>query len=79
MDMDSQPCDMFVDISGDDCNAPDSKLGEALEVLEAGRVLMAVSQKQAMFFDVPSYCRQMNLELVGQGDDGEQFYFLIKK
>jgi TusA-related sulfurtransferase len=79
MDTDSIPCDMYVDISGLDCGAPFSKLAEAVEVLEDGKVLMAVTQKEAMVSDVPSYCRQMNLELVGQGEDDQQFYFLIKK
>ena len=79
MDIGSIPCDMYVDISGLDCGAPFSKLSEAIEVLESGRVLMAVTQKEAMQSDVSSYCRQMNLELVDQGEDGEQFYFLIKK
>ncbi|MDH3342892.1 MAG: sulfurtransferase TusA family protein [Gammaproteobacteria bacterium] len=76
---DSIPCDMYVDISGSDCGAPFSRLAEAINVLEEGKVLMAVSQKNAMVADVPAYCRQMNLELVGQGEEGEQFYFLIKK
>ena len=79
MDIGSIPCDMFVDISGDDCSAPSSKLGDALGVLESGRVLMAVSQKQALQSDVPSYCQQMNLELVDQGEDDQQVYFLIRK
>ncbi|MCK5263314.1 MAG: sulfurtransferase TusA family protein [Gammaproteobacteria bacterium] len=79
METDSIPCDMYVDISGLDCGAPFSKLAEAIEVLEDGKVLMAVTQKEAMVSDVPSYCRQMNLELVGQGEDDQQFYFLIKK
>ena len=79
MEDNSIPCDMYVDISGLDCGAPFSKLAEAVEVLEDGKVLMAVTQKDAMVSDVPAYCRQMNLELVGQGEDGEQFYFLIKK
>ncbi|MCK5002839.1 MAG: sulfurtransferase TusA family protein [Gammaproteobacteria bacterium] len=79
MDTDSIPCDMYVDISGLDCGAPFSKLAEAVDVLEDGKVLMAVTQKEAMLSDVPAYCRQMNLELVGQGEDDQQFYFLIKK
>ena len=70
---------MYVDISASDCGAPFSKLAEALEVLEDGKVLMAVMQKEASASDVQSYCQQMNLELVGQGEDGEQFYFLIRK
>ena len=79
MDIGSIPCDMYVDISGLDCGAPFSKLAEAVEVLEAGKVLMAVTQKEAMQSDIPAYCRQMNLELVDQGEDGQQFYFLIRK
>ena len=70
---------MYVDISGLDCAAPFLKLAEAIEVLESGRVLMAVTQKQAMQSDVPAYCRQMNLELIDQGEDDQQFYFLIRK
>ena len=79
MDIGSIPCDMYVDISGVDCGAPSSKLTEAIEILEPGRVLMAVAQKQAMQSDVPAYCRQMSLELVDQGEDEQQFYFLIRK
>ena len=79
MDIGSISCDMYVDISGLDCGAPFSKLSEAIEVLESGRVLMAVTQKEAMQSDIPAYCRQMNLELLDQGEDKEQFYFLIKK
>ena len=79
MDIGSIPCDMYVDISGLDCGGPFSKLAEAVEMLEDGKVLMAVTQKEAMLSDVPAYCRQMNLELVGQGEDDQQFYFLIKK
>ena len=79
MDIGSIPCDMYVDISGLDCGVPFSKLAEAVQVLESGRVLMAVTKKEAMQSDVPAYCRQMNLELVDQGEDGQQFYFLIRK
>ncbi len=79
MDIGSVACDMFVDISGQDCAAPSSKLSEAIEVLAAGKVLMAVAQKEVMQSDVPAYCQQMNLELLDQGEDDQQFYFLIKK
>jgi len=79
MDIGSIPCDIYVDISGLDCAMPFSKLAEAVEALEPGMKLLAVTQKQAMKSDVPACCRQMNLELVEQGEDGEQFYFLIKK
>ena len=71
--------DLFVDISGLDCGAPFSKLTEAVEALEPGKTLLAVTQKAAMQSDVPSYCRQMDLVLVEQGEDNEQFYFLIRK
>jgi TusA-related sulfurtransferase len=70
---------MYVDISGLDCGAPFSKLTEAVEVLEPGRTLLAVTQKAAMQSDVPSYCRQMDLVLIEQGEDNEQYYFLIRK
>jgi len=79
MDISSIECNMYVDISGLDCAVPFSKLTEAVEALEVGMKLLAVSQKEAMQSDVPSYCRQMNLKLLEQGEDGEQFYFLIKK
>ncbi len=79
MDIGSIECNMYVDISGLDCGAPFSKLAEAVEALEPGMKLLAVTQKKAMQSDVPSYCRQMSLELVEQSEDGEQFYFLIRK
>ena len=79
MDIGSIECNMYVDISGLDCAVPFSKLAEAIEALEPGMKLLAVTQKQAMKSDVPAYCRQMNLDLVEQGEDGEQYYFLIKK
>ena len=72
-------CDMYVDISGLDCGAPFSKLTEAIEALKPDASLLAVTQKAAMQSDVPAYCRQRNLELVEQGEDNEQYYFLIKK
>jgi TusA-related sulfurtransferase len=79
MDIGSIECNMYVDISGLDCAVPFSKLAEAIEVLEPGMKLLAVTQKQAMQSDVPAYCRQMNLELIEQGEDDQQFYFLIRK
>ena len=79
MDIGSIECNMYVDISGLECAVPFSKLAEAVEALEQGMKLLAVTQKEAMISDVPAYCRQMNLELLEQGEDGEQFYFLIKK
>ena len=79
MDIGSIECNMYVDISGLDCAVPFSKLAEAIEALEPGMKLLAITQKEAMVSDVPAYCRQMNLELIDQGEDGQQFYFLIKK
>ena len=78
MSIDSIPCDLFVDISGADCALPFSKLNDALEVLLPGQTLMAVSKKQALQSDIPAFCRQRNLQLVGQGEMDEMFYFLIK-
>ena len=78
MNLDSIPCDLFVDISGTDCAVPFSKLNDALEVLSAGQTLMAVSRKQALLSDIPAFCRQRNLQLVDQGEVDDQFYFLIK-
>ncbi len=79
MSLDSIPCDLFVDISGADCEVPFSKLNDALEVLLPGRTLMAVSKKQALHSDIPGFCRQRNLQLVDQGELDGQFYFLIKQ
>lgn len=78
MSLDSIPCDLFVDISGTDCAVPFSKLNDALEVLSTGQTLMAVSRKQALQSDIPAFCRQRNLQLVGQGEMDDMFYFLIK-
>lgn len=78
MNLDSIPCDVFVDISGTDCAVPFSKLNDALKALLPGQVLMAVSKKQALQNDIPAFCRQRNLLLLDQGEAEEQFYFLIK-
>lgn len=78
-DIESIQCDMYVDISGLDCGAPFSKLTEAVEALVTGKTLLAVTQKSAMQSDIPAYCRQKQLVLVEQGEDNEQYYFLIRK
>lgn len=78
MNLDSIPCDLFVDISGSDCTLPFSKLNDALEVLLPAQTLMAVSTKQALQSDIPAFCRQRNLQLVDQGEIDEMYYFLIK-
>ncbi len=77
MSIDSIPCDLFVDISGTDCAVPFSRLSDALEVLLPGQTLMAVSRKQALQADIPAFCQQRDLQLMGQGEVDEQFYFLI--
>lgn len=78
MSVDSIPCDLFVDISGADCTVPSSKLSDALEVLQPGQTLMAVSQKQALVSDIPAFCRQRELLLTDQGEMDDMFYFLIQ-
>ncbi len=78
MSLDSIPCDLFIDISGTDCAVPFSKLNDALEVLTLGQTLMAVSRKQALQSDIPAFCRQRNLQLIGQGEADDQFYFLMQ-
>ncbi|MBE9560255.1 MAG: sulfurtransferase TusA family protein [Proteobacteria bacterium] len=79
IDFDSIPCDLFVDISGSDCAVPFSKLNDALEVLQSGQTLLAVSKKQALQSDIPAFCRQRDLQLVEQGEMDEMFYFLIRR
>jgi len=79
MNIDSIPCDIFVDISGTDCAVPFSKLNDALDVLQPGQSLLAVSRKQALQSDIPAFCRQRDLQLMDQGEVDNQFYFLIKK
>lgn len=78
MDIGAVPCDMYVDISGQDCDAG-SKLSDAIAALAPGKVLLAVSQKAALQCDVPAYCRQAQLQLVDQGEAEQQCYFLIRK
>jgi TusA-related sulfurtransferase len=79
MSLNSIPCDLFVDISGADCEMPFSKLNDALEVLLPGQMLMAVSKQQVLQNDIPGFCRQRNLQLVDQGESDGQFYFLIEQ
>ena len=78
MNVDSIPCDLFVDISGTDCELPFSRLSDALEVLQPGQILMAVSQKQALVSDIPAFCHQRDLQLTDQGEMDDMFYFLIQ-
>ena len=77
MSLESIACDIFVDISGADCALPFSKLNDALEILQSGQTLMAVSGKQALKNDIPAFCRQRELQLVGQGEADDMLYFLI--
>ena len=77
MSLDSIACDIFVDISGADCALPFSKLNDALGILQSGQTLMAVSSKQALINDIPAFCRQRELQLVGQGEADDMLYFLI--
>lgn len=77
-EMSSIPCDLYVDISGIDCELPNSKLSDALEILLPGQTLMAVSQKRVVVSDIPAFCRQRGLQLVDQGEVDDMFYFLIQ-
>lgn len=79
MDIGAIPCDMYVDISSEDCTLPESKLTDAVSVLETGMSLLAVSAKELLITDVAEYCNQMNLELVDRGETEREVYFLIKK
>ncbi|HEB82008.1 MAG TPA: sulfurtransferase TusA family protein [Gammaproteobacteria bacterium] len=78
MASDAIACDIFVDISGTDCAVPFSKLSEALEILQPGQTLMAVSKKQALQSDIPAFCRQRGLKLLDQGETQDGYYFLIQ-
>ncbi len=78
MSLDSIACDLYVDISGTDCAVPFSKLNDALDALLPGQTLLAVSRKQALQNDIPAFCRQKNLQLLDQGENGGEFYFLIQ-
>jgi TusA-related sulfurtransferase len=78
MSLDAIPCDLFVDISGCDCALPSSKLNDALVVLLPGQTLMAVSEKRALRSDIPDFCRRRNLQLAGQGEVEEMYYYLIQ-
>jgi len=78
MNIDSMACDLYVDISGTDCAVPFSKLNDALDALLPEQTLLAVSRKQALQSDIPAFCRQKNLQLLDQGESGDEFYFLIQ-
>ncbi len=78
MNIDSIACDLYVDISGTDCAVPFSKLNDALDALLPEQTLLAVSRKQALQSDIPAFCRQKNLQLLDQGESGDEFYFLIQ-
>ena len=78
MNIESIACDLYVDISGTDCAVPFSKLNDALDALLPEQTLLAVSRKQALQSDIPAFCRQKNLQLLDQGESGDEFYFLIQ-
>ena len=77
MSLDSIACDIYVDISGSDCALPFSKLNDALDMLQQGQTLLAVSSKQALQSDIPAFCRQRELQLLDQGEVDEMYFFLI--
>ena len=79
MDIASIPCDMYVDVSATDCSLPDSKFSDAVNAMDAGKMLLAVSEKSSLQADVPACCRLMKLELVDQGEADGQYYYLIRK
>ena len=74
---DSIACDIFVDISGCDCTLPSSKLNDAIEVLQPGQSLLAISKKQALLNDIPALCSQRDLLMLDQGESGDTVYFLM--
>jgi len=77
MSIHSIPCDLYVDISGADSALPFSRLNDALDVMQPGQTLMAVSNKTALQTDMPEFCQQHNLALLEQGEVDEELYFLI--
>ena len=79
MDISSLACDVYVDISGPDFGKPFTKLTKYVEVLEPGKILLAVTKAVAMQNEVPAYCRQMNPELVEQREHKGTYYFLMRK
>jgi len=77
-DQNSIPCDLFVDITGDDCMLPDSKLNDAVAVLSPAQTLMVVSGKQQSHGDVTAFCQSRQLQLIGKGEIDGQNYYLIR-
>jgi len=67
------------DAKGLMCPMPIVKLAKKMKEMPAGAVLELIADDVGSKEDVPAWCKRTGNELVDQRDEGNVFYFYIKK
>jgi len=68
-----------LDAKGLMCPMPIVKLAKKMKELKVGSVLELIADDVGAKEDVPAWCSRTGNELVGQKEEGGNFYFYIKK
>jgi len=67
------------DAKGLMCPMPIVKLAKKIKEMPVGAVLELIADDVGSKEDVPAWCKRTGNELVDQRDEGNVFYFYIKK
>lgn len=68
-----------LDCSGMNCPLPVVKTKQELERLAAGEVVKVIATDPGSQNDIPSFCRRNSFELLSFIEEGNRFFFYIKK
>ena len=68
-----------LDAKGLMCPMPIVKLAKKMKDMPVGSVLELIADDVGSKEDVPAWCKRTGNELVGQKEEGGNFYFYIKK
>jgi tRNA 2-thiouridine synthesizing protein A len=71
--------DSELDASGLNCPLPILRAKKALGALESGKVLRIVATDPGSVKDFEAFAKQTGNELLGSGEEGGKFVFMIKK
>ncbi|MFC1684232.1 sulfurtransferase TusA family protein [Pseudomonadota bacterium] len=71
--------DEELDASGLNCPLPILKAKKALAGLETGKVLHIIATDPGSVKDFESFAKQTGNELLESREEGDKFYYLIKK
>jgi len=74
MDFDSE-----LDACGLNCPLPILRTKKALKPMDVGQILHVIATDPGSIKDLEAFCRQTGNEMVGSSEDGEKYYFFIKK